>query len=900
MADYTLFTYGAGEVLETTFNAIATVINGKTGTLYQPLIRFALMLGFLWATATLIYGDRTRFFVNWAVPFYLALTLFFAPTCTIKIHDRATSGVHTVDNVPLGLGASAGVISQISDVVTREIEKLFSLPDDLKYHKTGTVMASNLIAKARTFRITNPELQDSMKCFINQCVVYEALLGTKYTFEDLKNSKDIWGLVAANPSQARAFSFKAPGKGEKAQILTCAQGVKALEPYMQKQVETAFQVFEGKIFGKKSSTSNTPLGAQLKQYLPGAFDYMGNMSKSASEYMMQQIMIHTVMDSIESKSTELGNAHNFAIQRAYLQQRANQQTVAGIAAQKVVAMKNVMEALVYAAFIFILPLALLPLGWRFISQWFGLLMWVQLWSPLYAVLNFIVNLSVRNRGVGMITDSEGAGITIANSVGFMDLHADMAAQAGFMSIAVGSLAYALVKGGASAVSHLTSQESSPALSSAASATESLVSGNYSFGNLSQGTVAAYNTSLGHWNDSPSYGSGAFTQNDGVISRSTSADGSHVISVANSQLREQLNVTESDSQSYQEQADQRFQFAKSEMVTSGRALSDTYRQTAELADRQAKSASSGDSYTSGENVNQSNSFTKLDGLVDKFAEDRKIEKSDAARILANVSASASTGVGFKLLGNGATVSVEGKLSAQKDYAKTDSDTWSAAKDFSKQYNLQDAFNKAQQASQDIRYSETDEKSKSLAKSISASYESSRQHRDEANKAFQQSQTFSRTASYLKTNSGQINQGLGQEFIDWLPKQALPNSRGSMGLKEAETIIASRPELNHQYQQLFMQKKMTQIEALASQSNLPSSAEAVYSAYRSHSIDSNVSKSGLTSVTSQANNQGLEDAFRLNQTAKTDVKQQLERVQDQIAEQTEMLAKEAKIREAGFGK
>lgn len=116
MADYTLFTYGAGEVLETTFNAIATVINGKTGTLYQPLTRFALMLGFLWATATLVYGDKTRFFTTWFVPFYLSLTLFFTPTCKIKIVDRSNAYAYFVDNVPFGLGASASLISQIVTV----------------------------------------------------------------------------------------------------------------------------------------------------------------------------------------------------------------------------------------------------------------------------------------------------------------------------------------------------------------------------------------------------------------------------------------------------------------------------------------------------------------------------------------------------------------------------------------------------------------------------------------------------------------------------------------------------------------------------------------------------------------------------------------------------------------
>ena len=529
--EYTIVTYGAGELLHTTFNAIAALINGKSGSLFQPLVRFSLMLGYGWGILSMIGPKQGEFLKSWFVPSFLALTFLFTPTCKVHIHDSVTNYRKDVDNVPWGLGAAAGLVSRIGDVMTRKIEATFSLPDDLQYHKTGSVMASNLIAKARIFRITNAELQESMKCFVNQCVVYEALLGAKYTFDDLKNSKDIWTLVSSNPSKARAFSFKASGKGSEAKIMTCAEGVKALQPYMTKEVENAFQFFEGKLLGKRPSTVNIPLGQQLKQYLPGAFDYMGDMSRTANEHMMQQIMIHTVMDSIESKSTELGNAHNFAVRRAYLQQRANQETVAGVASQKFVAMKNVMECLIYAAFIFILPLALLPFGWKFIKRWFGLLMWVQMWPPLYAILNFIVNVSVRSLGVGILDGPGGTGITIANSVGFMDLHADMAAQAGFMSLAVGSLAYALVKGGAGAFVHIASHMAGPAMSASSSATESLMSGNYSFGNVSQGTVSANNTSMGHLNDSPSYSSGFFAQNNGVVGRTTGVDGTNVVSVS---------------------------------------------------------------------------------------------------------------------------------------------------------------------------------------------------------------------------------------------------------------------------------------------------------------------------------------------------------------------------------
>lgn len=72
--EHTVVTYGAGEVLTTTFNAIAALINSNSGTLYKPLVRFALIVGLMWSTASMVYGEKANFLKNWLVPFYLVLS----------------------------------------------------------------------------------------------------------------------------------------------------------------------------------------------------------------------------------------------------------------------------------------------------------------------------------------------------------------------------------------------------------------------------------------------------------------------------------------------------------------------------------------------------------------------------------------------------------------------------------------------------------------------------------------------------------------------------------------------------------------------------------------------------------------------------------------------------------
>lgn len=908
---FTIITYGAAEVLDTTFNALAALLNSKTGTLYQPLVRLSLVVGLVWATTSMVTGDHMRFIKTWALPSILMLVLFFAPTCRVHIHDPVSGHQYTVDHVPWGLGAVAGVVSQIGHKVTQEIEKTFSLPDDLKYHKTGAVMASHLIASANTFHITNGDLAETVQSFMTQCVVYDALLGKKYTLHDLRNSTDIWDLVVKNLSPARSFTFKGPGKGQVSQIMPCNKAVELLDQWLKRDIQNAFQLFESKVFGASTAQDNSvpqskgaphlaslSSGNQLKKYLPGAFDYMTQMSKSAEEYMMQQMMIYSVVDSIENTSTNLGNAPNFAVRRAYLQQRATQETLAGVAAQKLIAMKNVLEALIYAAFLFILPLALLPQGWSYIMRWISLVLWIQLWPPLYAILNFIMNVSVRAKGMGMIAGPEGSGITIASSVGFMNLHADMAAQAGFLSIAVGTLAYALVKGGAAGFGSLVSHMGSPAMSSASRAAEDLISGNYSFGNVSQGNLQAYNSSFGQQNYSPSYSSGSFTQNDGVISRTTGAEGEHMVNVSNSNLRSSLNFSESLSNSYTEQANKAQQLSESQMIASATAEADHNRNVMDFSASQAKQASSSDSYSTGNTASTNQAFTKLDGLVERFAKDHSLSNESAAQILGRASVAASTGVGFKFLGNGATLTGSLEATGQISGTSSERDTFSAAKDYAKQNNFQEALNAASQAARDGRYSEMSDEGQRFAKGITDSYEKSHQLREEATANLQKSQGFSQMASTTKQNAGSINASLNQEYVNWLQGQSLPNSHGPMGIGEAETILSSRPEIDAQYQQRFMEDKMQQAEQFMGTHRLPSKPSDIDEAYEQVHITNPVSQGGGY-VASQAAASGFGNDFEVSTASRDEAQKVLSETDKKMTEHQQNITKQGDQRKAEVG-
>eukprot|EP01037_Dinobryon_pediforme_P013635 gene13635-13750_t len=422
-------------------------------SIFKPLMRLGLGVGSLWALAYSIWGDYMK-----------ALSGVF-----IKNPAFVTS--HQVDHVPFGLAMSASLISRIGHSITENIEMIFTTVDDLKYHKTGFLFASNLVQQAKTFHITNEDLASNMREFVGHCVVYDAMLGRKYTIEDLRNTDDIWTLVSTNASPVRSFVWK--------------------DPHNVVELDRTATLFGQKIFGKNALINPK---VALLQHMQSSYTFLVNSSKSALEILKQQMMIYAVVDGIEQKSVALGNTPNFAVRRAYLQQRSTYETLGAMAGETLPTMKAVLEAIVYSSFMFIVPLSVLPFGWRFLSSWGQTLLWLQMWAPLYAILHYLILMTARSKSLAALSISSETGVTIASSVGLVNANADLAAMAGYLAISIPFLAVALVKGVGSFV-HMASHLGSVSQGAASMAAGESVSGNYSFGNISEGNRQIANTNM---------------------------------------------------------------------------------------------------------------------------------------------------------------------------------------------------------------------------------------------------------------------------------------------------------------------------------------------------------------------------------------------------------------------
>lgn len=827
-----IYTIGGGEIFSLIFNGIASLIGGgdtagHKGLFFNAFVRIGAITGLLAAFVQTMWRDQMEVVRSFFMPFIIVLFVLLTPSMKVHIIDTTMGRkIYTVDHVPFGLGFTAGLFSQIGKEITEKVEQVFSLPDDLKYHKTGAVFASNLLKNAKQFHIVDENVSENMRGFVTQCVAYDAMLGRKYTFQDLKNTDDIWGLVTASPSPVRSFLWRE--SGQKSQIVTCQVGAQKLSSIFGREIANSANSFGKKLF---RSNNEMPLNykAEIYKYLSLSFGYLTNSAKRAEDIIKQQIMIHSVLDGIENKSVSLGNSPNVALRKAYLQQRNTNMSLGELAADTLPVMKILLEAIIYVAFLVVFPLTLLPGGWKTFKTWLSLVAWIQSWGPLYAVLNMIMTVYGKSQSLSLTSLNDSHGITIANSVGLMDFHADLSAMAGWAAISVPFLAFALVKGGVAAFNNIATHLGGVSQNVAGRAGDELTSGNFSFGNVSMGTVQANNTSMNQHMLSGSWHSGAFTQNDGRLQETTTASGHQIMDEKISSLASNLNVSESTQSMFQRQAARSEMVAQNQMMAASQQESRAYRDMIDLAKHQATHKSMTTGYSDSMSTSLGKSLSRIHDKTQSFAKNNNITYEKASQLLAEASVGLSGSFGVK--GTSLNYGISGKADVSSRTNK--SENYQAAENFARQENLRDDFNTVRQAARDQRASLGDDIGQRYAESISSSFDKADQFRLEASTSLQRSQSFTESASDSSQHGWSISDNLNQEYLEWLSRQSYMGSGNSMGMSQAKHIVLNDEGMNRAYQREFLHQYQSELDNYFDQVriNSPQDIQRAYQDYTS---------------------------------------------------------------------
>ena len=788
---HTITTYGGGELFFLIFNGIAALFKEDGTGLVIPMMRIGLMVGSVYIVILMLFKNSLLEGIRWLLWVMVATNLLFLPKTTIHIRDPLNNYRRDVANVPFTLGLVASLTSQIGKEITEKMESVFSLPDYMPYHQTGTVFASSLMGQLGKFRITDPTFKGNMDRFVNQCVVYDAMIGQKYTLTDLQNTPDIWNLVTTNASPVLGFLYKgnagapaaaaggagmrpappprAPTTGE---IVTCRDGARRLNALWNQEIQKVTSVYGSRVHNQNLTE------AVFNRHLLGSARLLSNAAlwaTSAQDILKQELMINAVEDGTNNKLSELGSAGNYAATKALLQQRSAYAAAGEIAARTLPLFKNVIEALSYALFIFIVALAMLPNGHKVLLTYTGILVWTQLWAPLYAVLNLIMTLYGKAETLGA---GANTGLTLLNSSAIINANADTATLAAWLSVSIPFISYGILKQGAAAFVGLAHHLGSAMQSAASSTAAETVSGNISMGNITMGTQAYQNTSAFQNHTSPSYNTSQFKSLSGSgVEQSTFADGTqsvHDQGLSNTSVTLMASVNTAMEQ--QQRLHEAQSVANSKSLSAGKSLESAAQQTANVLERVGSDSFASESMSQNLTSTESKALQDHHNFVKDISENLNLSKTAANDLAVHIKAGTPelaikewkmAPVGADIAG-GASNSISHQDMIQK------------AQSISEQRNHTYSLDSALSAAKNLMEGQNDTKGAELAQSASANLSEAQHLREEASLAQTNVKELSSSLSSSQRNDFQENRNVTQDFLEFVASQPINQGPDGFGL------------------------------------------------------------------------------------------------------------------------
>jgi len=450
---FEIYAYGNVDTLNGVFNAIAAIMGGAN---YFGLIKTIAITGVLVAAFAGLFTPERFHGWGWLFGFLFLYYVLFLPKTDVVVVDKLGSQPPVViGNVPIGVAFFGHFTSKIGDVMTRFFETAFQviptpeaqLPSELAYQKNGVMFGNRLIQASRNLNIADPQLRTDLIAFVYNCTFYDLQDGT-IAPAAFAQSTDIWSLVG-NPNPARFSTF-----GNPVQVNTCPNVYTNLANRLPAEVARARVVLA---FQLNPSLDPTAAQSVIDGQIEQAYykTKIATAAQSAADLLRQNIMVNLVQDTSSIVGQKINDPASIMIATARANATASINTsfltMGKIAEQALPLIRNVIEAIIYAVFPFVFLLFLLAQGRGLglaIKSFVLSLVWIQLWPPLYAILNYVATLaSARTLEAAAKMGAGAQGLALETAASIYHGAISDQAVAGYMVISIPIIATAIIKGG---------------------------------------------------------------------------------------------------------------------------------------------------------------------------------------------------------------------------------------------------------------------------------------------------------------------------------------------------------------------------------------------------------------------------------------------------------------------
>jgi conjugal transfer mating pair stabilization protein TraG len=652
-----IYAYQNADSLFGIFNAAAAI---HASSDYAAALAAVAFCGFVAALLAYAFAPEKLQGWKWLATVLLVFGVLIVPKVTVGVVDKTGgSAVKVVANVPFGVAVLGSLTSTIGHTLTGLFETAFQvipgiggLPAELTYEQHGLMFGNRMIREAGKVVFQDPSFRTDLINFIHNCTMYDLIDGTldPATFSA---SDDVWALMGS-PNPAR---FSTLTSGGAVTVATCPDVYGNLNGRLPAQVT--------RIQGRLAFAMNPTLPAvTAAAVIAGQIQqaYLKNSIASASATAADLIRQNAVLNAINDTSNIVGQKVNdpaamvLAVGRAQAtaQQNATWLNYGKVAEQALPVFRNVIEAVTYALFPLLVLLLLLTSGRETMLAFKGyaaILIWIQLWPPLYAVLNYMASIYAAYdlaAAADLGTGAKALALQTASTIYSGAISGE--AIVGYLAISIPFIAWAAIKRletfGTALVGGLSGLQGT-----LSGSTGSAAAGNVSMGNvamdqmqLAPNRTSAFMSSLQNDLSGDTFSSNALTNRTAVNLLRNQGFASRVVS---------MRVSEQDVTEASRFADA----ARSEAISAGQQRSAmlTGAFTRGTAKLRSLRHSSGTSSSSFEQLSES--LNRLDQIAKGVSERTGLSQAQVAQIA--FGANASLGISTPIVGARAQATADKK-------------------------------------------------------------------------------------------------------------------------------------------------------------------------------------------------------------------------------------------------
>lgn len=757
----TVHTYGYYDALYYVLNGLAMLRNSN---FYIDLVNSLSALTGCYYGVKMSYSNNNewRVYIKKAFGMIVLINALLLPKAEMLLQDHVSKKIGTIGNIPMAFALPVGILEEFGHMMTIGFEQVYAPIENVvssgkpvfSYYNYGMLFGARLKKELSQVRIKDPEFVENMRSFIKQCVVLPAMIGYQFTPKQLIDTPNMWKLVS---SKAGALTRLYIRQGQKVSNVTCKQAVTVFENYFEaeakrvidKNAQTEFAKAKGgtQYFPANNSFANSSV--VLSNLFKKNVKALYGGTKEAAEILRQQMMINSISDYTSS---------SYAVARGRMQQESSWLLSSDMASLYLPMLLVVIKCIVYASFIFLVPMLIFSGGIAKYTSYLTLVASLQLWPSLNAIINMIMGTYSNLKGGSSLLLSYSSASTITNHV---DTIVTVAAG---LQMVVPFLAFAIMQSGVSGLGHLAGSIIGGLQATGGSIGGEVASGNRSIDNVSEGNRQSHMRSgyKTDYNMQHVEGGNSFQLSDGSQAR-TNPDGS-TIYTSGQGITASVGTTKfSLEQTGQNQVTQGIQTSEGHLRSDQRSLSDaksnTFNKTADfvsnLAAREHK----------GETIDYSKAGEHAESLQQAVHSTRSLSKKSvggwqqAARTALTVGASLSTPL-KSITGAGISANVEGSISAQNSSEQS----FGEESDISRQNNTNESYVNIVKAASSEAWGKDNSTEQHYSEAVRSSYEEQQRLEKQVSMRQETVDNWHNAKNRLESESATTNKDMYQEVFD----------------------------------------------------------------------------------------------------------------------------------------